>query len=56
MLQTELLMKKAVVAQWTPPDQPLRDATPYGYGKDDSIAIQPKMPQLRINKLLSTER
>jgi carboxypeptidase C (cathepsin A) len=38
MLQTELPMKKAANAQWTPPDQPLRDATPYGYGKDDSIS------------------
>src|SRR5262249_22373202 len=31
-------MKKAVGQQWTPPDQPLLDATPYGYGKYDSIS------------------
>ncbi len=38
MAETEIPMKKAVNPQWIPPDQPLHDVTPYGYGKDDSIS------------------
>ncbi len=30
-------MSEAVNSQSPAPDQPLRDATPYGYGKDDSV-------------------
>jgi hypothetical protein len=31
-------MKKAVKPQRIPPDQPLLDTTPYGYGKYDSVS------------------
>jgi hypothetical protein len=31
-------MQKPIKVPWTPPDQPLFDATLYGYGKDDSIS------------------
>jgi carboxypeptidase C (cathepsin A) len=31
-------MQKPIKMPWTPPDQPLFDATLYGYGKDDSIS------------------
>lgn len=31
-------MNEAVNPQWAPPDRPLLDATPYGYGKDNSIS------------------
>jgi carboxypeptidase C (cathepsin A) len=34
----EAPMNKAATPQWVPPDQPFRDATPYGYGKDDSVS------------------
>jgi hypothetical protein len=55
MLQTEFPMKKPVNAQWTPPDQPLRDASPTVMAKTTRSAIQLKVPQLRIQKLLSME-
>src|SRR5713101_6156443 len=38
MADTEIPMNEAVNRQSASPDQQLRDATPFGYGKDDSIS------------------
>jgi hypothetical protein len=37
MAETEIPMTEADNPQSAPPDQPLLDATPYCYGKDDSV-------------------
>jgi carboxypeptidase C (cathepsin A) len=38
MADQEIPMNEAFSTQWTPPDRPLLDATPYGYGADDSVS------------------
>jgi hypothetical protein len=37
MAETEIPMTEADNPQSAPPDQPLLDATPYCYGKDDLL-------------------
>src|SRR5215472_12016261 len=38
MAETEIPMNEAVNPQSAPQNQPLLDATPYSYGKDDSVS------------------
>jgi carboxypeptidase C (cathepsin A) len=51
-MSTEILMNDAANPHWTPPDQPVADATSYGYDKDDSVTDTTERAAITYKKII----